>query len=244
MMWDHRIKTRLKRLQYLVYPQLCNVCGLVDHRQIGICEQCLPTLPSCGVVCSVCGLTIGGKPQQLICGQCQIKRPYYDRLVAPYWYQAPLKQLIVQFKYHQRWQNADLLIELFCMSNIRIDTETVILPIPSHPARVRERGCNSVFELLRILSRRYHLFCDYDFLKRTKNTALQADKTDSERKRNIKNAFTISQSKQYKKVILFDDVVTTGATVNEASRCLRKSGVEDIEVWTLARTRLSANSYK
>lgn len=242
MMWDHRIKNKLKCLGQVIYPHYCNSCGLLDHRHVGICEQCLLDLPRCGNVCEVCGLPLASKQHNLICGQCQIKAPFYDRIIAPFWYQAPLNQLILQFKYHQRWQNADLLIKLFCMSGVALASDTVILPMPSHPARVRERGCNPVFELLRILARKLNMSCDLNFLVRTKNTELQADKSDSERRRNIKNAFSIVKEKKYKKIILFDDVVTTGATVNEASKCLRKSGVENIEVWTIARTRLATNN--
>jgi ComF family protein len=164
--------------------------------------------------------------------------------MAPFWYEAPLSQLITQFKYHQQWQNAEILMQLFIMSAVELNKETTILPMPSHPARVRQRGCNSVFELLRILVKKLKLHCDYDYLKRIKNTALQADKTESERKRNIKNAFMTNGTAKYRKVILFDDVVTTGATVNEASKCLRKSGVADIEVWTIARTKRASNNYK
>lgn len=244
MVADHRIKTELKRLQHLVYPHVCNICGLIDHSHVGVCEQCSPILSRCGCVCQICGWPIEGKQMNLVCGQCQIKRPHFNRLIAPFWYQAPLSQLIIQFKYHQRWQYADTLIQLFCMSGIKPSIETVILPMPSHPARVRDRGCNSVFELLRILVKKLRMTCDYDYLKRIKNTALQADKTENERKRNIKNAFITNESAKYQRVILFDDVVTTGATVNEASKCLRKSGVEEIEVWTIARTKLVTNSYK
>lgn len=232
------------RLQNYIYPYYCHTCGLIDSHHRGICEQCLSVLPYCGVVCEICGLPLTAKNEKLICGQCQIRPPNYNRLIAPFWYQPPLSQLIVQFKYHQSWHNADILIQLFCMSKIKIDTGTIVVPIPSHSLRIRERGCNPVFELLRILARELNVTCDVSFLKRSKNTHPQADKTDIERKRNVSNAFTVSKSADYKKVILFDDVVTTGATVNEASKCLRKNGVEEVEVWTLARTKLATNNYK
>ena len=241
-MRNHRIKSSLTRLQHFIYPCYCYTCGLVDHQNRGICEQCLPTLPYCGVVCEICGLPLMTKHENLICGQCQITPPKYNRLIAPFWYQPPLSELIVQLKYHQRWHHADILIELFCTR--KLNTAAIVLPMPSHSMRIRERGFNPVFELLSLLAGKLNLSCDYNFLKRIKNTSLQADKTHKERKHNIKNAFTANKLARYKKVILFDDVVTTGATVNEASKCLRKNGVEDIEVWTLARTKLAANNYK
>lgn len=240
----HRIKSELERLQRLIYPHMCNVCGLFDPSDVGICKHCSPILSRCTFVCHICGLPVAGNLNNLICGQCQRKRPHYNRLIAPFWYEAPLSQLITQFKYHQQWQNAEILVRLFCMSTLELNKETIILPIPSHPARVRERGCNSVFELLRILVKKLRVPCDYDYLKRIKNTALQADKTESERKRNIKNAFMTNGYAKYRNVILFDDVVTTGATVNEASQCLRKNGVAEIEVWTIARTKRVTNNYK
>ena len=110
--------------------------------------------------------------------------------------------------------------------------------MPSHPYRVRSRGFNAVFELLRILNRKQPLQIDFNYLQRIKNSAPQTGKTDLQRKHNIKNAFRVNSDQTHKRVVLFDDVVTTGATVAEASRCLKKSGVENVRVWALARTKL------
>lgn len=240
---NHRIKTALNRLQHFVYPKVCSICGLADLSHVGVCEQCLSVLPRCDNVCEVCGRPVEGSVSSLTCGLCQTRKPHYHRLQAPFWYEAAISELILQYKYHQHWQNAEVLIDLFCRSNIQPGQNSILIPMPSHPKRVRARGCNSVFELLRVLSRRRSISCDFNYLKRVKNTAIQADKSITERKRNIRDAFVTNHLIRHERVVLFDDVVTTGATVNEASRCLRKSGVENIEIWALARTKPVTSNY-
>ncbi len=171
------------------------------------------------------------------CGQCQKEKPSYDRLVAPLWYQPPVRQLIVDFKYSYRWDYGRLLIELFAQACRTSNQVPLLLPVPSHQARIRERGFNAVFELIRMLRKKMDIRFDLYALQRVSHTATQTGKSRRQRRKNVKNAFLIKKPIQQQKIILFDDVITTSATVNEISKYLKSQGVEYVEVWALARTR-------
>ena len=227
----------LVRLGHRLYPWHCQLCRRSTFGN-GVCEQCYAFLPWCGRVCSVCGLPITtDQYKQYVCGRCQQHRPYFDRLFAPLWYRPPISNFILAFKYSNRWEYASLLVELF-ISRLQNDADNVLLvPIPSHPKRIRERGFNAVHELIRLLRREININYHATGIKRVVATDTQTGKSKRERQINVKNAFRISQEIQHERIILFDDVITTCATINELSKCLKKQGVKHIEVWSIARTQ-------
>ena len=113
----------------------------------------------------------------------------------------------------------------------------LILPVPLHPKRLRWRGFNQALLLARQLSRAYGIATDPLVLRRIKETPPQTQLNEEERRRNVRDAFALApgRSLEGKKILLVDDVYTSGATVNECSRTLKKSGVERVFVVTLAR---------
>ena len=223
----------------MLYPWPCIVCRGGSDQADGVCKQCYPLLPWCKSVCTICGLPVAASEfNHLICGRCQRQRPYYDRLVAPLWYQPPISQMITDFKYFNRWECARLLTSLFAQYCQNLLTDVLIVPVPSHSSRIRQRGFNAVLELVRLLKANSQTNFDSNFIQRVIATETQTGKTKSQRRRNVRNAFKILRPIKYKRVILFDDVVTTGATVNELSKCLKRHGVKYVEVWAIARTRL------
>ena len=108
--------------------------------------------------------------------------------------------------------------------------------MPLHKQRLRERGFNQALEVSRIIAKSLEIKLDYTLCLRHKSTPFQSGLSAKQRKLNLKDAFTVTKSHQYKHVAIFDDVVTTGTTVNELARQLRLSGVTTIEVWAIART--------
>ena len=210
--------------------------GQVD----GICDKCYPLLPWCKSVCEICGLPItSDSKNHLICGRCQTRRPYFDRLIAALWYQPPISQLVAEFKYSSRWENARLLASLFVHQHKKTLTDGIVLPVPSHPTRIRERGFNGVLEFMRLLTASGQINYDSRLIQRVLATEMQTGKTKSQRNSNVRKAFKIVRPIEHEKIILFDDVVTTGATVNELSKCLKRHGVKYIEVCAIARTKLT-----
>jgi ComF family protein len=112
----------------------------------------------------------------------------------------------------------------------------LIIPVPLHPARQRERGYNQALELARPLSRELSIPVDAKSCVRVQATAPQAGLEGKARRRNVRGAFRVSLAPPANHVALLDDVVTTGSTVAELAKVLLKAGVGRVDVWAVART--------
>jgi ComF family protein len=112
----------------------------------------------------------------------------------------------------------------------------LLIPVPLHPGRLRERGYNQALELARPLSRRLAIPLDYLSCRRTRPTQAQSELPMKERRKNVRGAFQVKGEIPARHVALIDDVVTTGSTVTELTRLLKRHGVRRVQVWTLART--------
>ena len=222
-----------------MYPWRCQLCQAECAEQSGVCAACQAFLPWSKAGCRICGLPLTVKSgQPTICGQCLQRRPYFDHLYAPFWYDPPISEFIVNFKYAHRWEYVPLLMELFQQKLPKVNQDALLLAVPSHPKRIRSRGFNPVREFLRPLTKLADVEYQAYVIRRTRATDTQTGKTKTQRRTNVNNAFAVSQDiVAGRSIILFDDVVTTGATVNEVSKILKKSGAVNIDVWAIARTR-------
>jgi len=206
-----------------------------------LCSGCESDLPNNNNHCIICANPFSAaEPQNalLVCGQCQKNQPYYTTSIIPYLYASPLKQLISRFKFQSELYYAPLLAHIFIKSAAKRKSNLpeCIIPIPLHSQRLRERGFNQALELSRIIAAKLNIPLNYTLCQRNKSTPYQSGLSAKQRKQNLKNAFVITKIHNYKHVAIFDDVVTTGTTVNELAKQLKQSGVETIEVWAIART--------
>jgi ComF family protein len=160
---------------------------------------------------------------------------------APFWYQAPIDQLISELKYQQRWQNLSCFMSLFTQHCPPIPRNAQILAMPSHPHRVRERGFNLVNQCVRAWHR-YHTF-NYSLstLVRTRYTRTQTSQQRDQRQLNVKNVFAVHKPLESDLIILFDDVMTTGASANQCVKVIKQAGAKHVEVWCLARACIAFN---
>jgi ComF family protein len=117
-----------------------------------------------------------------------------------------------------------------------IELPDVIMPVPLHPSRLRERGFNQALELAKPIGREFDIPIDTKSCKRIKATATQSTLDKKIRIKNMRGAFEIVQPLDCKHLVLIDDVVTTGTTVNELAKILKANGVQRVDVWALART--------
>jgi ComF family protein len=140
-------------------------------------------------------------------------------------------------KFAQDLATAHLLGELLA-GKIPADSRkrpAIVLPVPLHRKRLSERGYNQALEIARSLSEKgYRL--DPTCCRRHKATSAQSDLPAGARKGNVRNAFSVSRLMKESRVLLIDDVMTTGATLNELARTLKKAGAERVEAWVIART--------
>ena len=211
-----------------------------------LCPDCEKDLPKNTHHCLVCAIPLSTTQAQesvLICGKCQKSPPHYTTSIIPYIYSSPIKQLISQLKFHGNLTYSPLLAHSF-IGALRRRTSNLpecIIPVPLHKARLRERGFNQALELSQIVGKQLKIPTNYSLCQRNKSTPFQSGLSAKQRKLNLKNAFSITKAHQYKHVAIFDDVVTTGTTVNELALSLKNSGVEFVEVWAIARTQNKSN---
>jgi len=220
--------------------------GLLSRYLCAACIRGLVAVES--PICACCGLPFNSRQgDDHLCGEC-LDLPKNFRIArAALVYEPILTSIIHRFKYHGRIQLAEPLAELLAAAFERYwgpDGIDLIIPVPLHAKRLRQRGFNQVYLMVRnwIAASGQNGFglrlqIERDVLARTAFTKPQSALGRTQRAFNIKNAFTVIDSDKIigKRILLIDDVYTTGATVNECARILLKYGAEHVDVLTLAR---------
>jgi ComF family protein len=151
---------------------------------------------------------------------------------------------IHEFKYGAKSSFAKplgLLLSSFARTWLETDKNLLLMPVPLHPRRLRERGFNQSLLLAREVAKDLKVDLDFLSLQRIKYTKPQTELGSEERARNVRRAFQVSRRETVKKrsIVLVDDVATTGSTLNECARALKKAGCREVFCLTLARTSTS-----
>jgi len=201
-----------------------------------LCSSCQRDLPYWQHGCYKCGTYLDG--YEKICGSCLRGDPPFDYTFALCNYVAPITKLILDLKFQHQLIYAKILGKLMA-KKLKHRSEKLpqcIIPVPLSKKRLRERGFNQALELAKPTGKYLHIPIEVNCCWRTRHTEAQAMLLAKHRHKNIKNAFVVKQKFKAKHVAIVDDVVTTGHTVRELRRVLRKSGVERIEIWCCAKT--------
>jgi len=180
-----------------------------------------------------------------LCLACKQQLPYignaYADLLTVFYYEEPISRMLINLKFNQQLKFASLLgslvSEVVAAHYKNKPNPEIIIPVPLHASRLKERGYNQALEIARPVAKKLNIYIDKYSCKRTKNTAPQLGLTEHDRQSNLHGAFQVTKLINAKHVAIFDDVVTTGSTVRELSLLLRKSGVEQVDVWCVAKTR-------
>ncbi|WP_428624052.1 ComF family protein [Sedimenticola sp.] len=218
----------------LLYPAPCLLCD--TPAQDAICPDCQADLPHNRHSCRCCGLPLT-LADEATCGHCLAHPPAVDRSFIPYLYAAPIDQLIGRFKFSGQLAQGRLLSRLLADHlRQRAEMPDLLIPVPLHPQRLRQRGYNQALELAKPLARQLGLALDHQSCRRIQPTPPQHELKKHQRKRNIRGAFQVTRTPAVNHVALVDDVVTTGSTVNELAKCLKQRGVARVDVWAVART--------
>jgi len=226
----------------LFYPPHCASCQEATESGVHLCGECEKTIwKICAPFCQRCSQPFEGDvTQELVCSNCTDREVHYDCAVAPYRSRGAVREFIHQFKYSEklylRQQLADWLAEGFEDSRIAGQKPWALVPVPLHHVRQRERGFNQAEVLARLLSKKTKVPL-LNALKRIRYTTTQTRLDRADRMENLHGAFQIRQNAEVlnRHLILIDDVFTTGSTVEECSRILRKAGAASIRVLTVAR---------
>lgn len=222
-----------------VFAPVCALCGASAARYgLDLCPDCRLSLPVNDHACARCALPLpASAPTGSECGDCRRRPPSFDRVRARFRYAAPIDQLIAGFKYGRRLSYGRLLALLLAEHLEQLGCRPQLLvPAPLHRRRLRERGFNQAAELTRTLARELDLPWSAGRLVRVRHTAAQAGLDRRARRRNLRGSFRWLGAGSVAHVAVVDDVVTTGATAEEMARTLKRGGVEQVEVWAVART--------
>lgn len=218
------------RLIDTLLPQDCLLCGGVAGQAL-LCSACAADLPVPPAErCPVCA---EASPGGSVCGACLTGPRHFDATIAALRYHFPVDRLVQSLKYSRRLATADFFAQ--AMLEGTHPAGDVIIPLPLHPLRLRERGFNQSVEIARPLAKALGLPLALDGCQRSRDTAPQASLPWKARRGNIRHAFECRSDLTGKSVIVVDDVMTTGATLDEFARVLKAHGALRVTNWVAAR---------
>ena len=218
------------KIVQLVLPGNCLLCQCSHHINplTGLCSGCTKSLPWLMQGCRRCALPLPKalaktQPSTQFCGQCQ----------------TPVDRLISRFKFNQQLSYSRLFGQLMAehikRQYLDVDLPDMVIPVPLHKHRLRERGFNQAQEVARICASALSLPLNNHQCRRHKQTDHQLGLSAVERRRNLRGAFSCEDFESCKRVALVDDVMTTGTTLQELSSCLKRAGCKEIHLWCIAR---------
>jgi ComF family protein len=225
----------------LCLPPRCVLCGRAGQRPaLDLCADCAADLPRVPRPCPRCGLPV--PPESVAagadCAQCRPAALPYASCVAPWLYEFPLSHLVQALKYEGALANARVLGTLLADEVVRVHpgAEAILVPVPLHHRRLQQRGFNQSHEIARIVARRLHWPLAARALRRTRDTTSQVGLSRTQREQNLHGAFAVEPALiKGRRVILLDDVLTTGSTAHAAASALQAAGATRVDLVAVAR---------
>lgn len=237
------MNSSLRSVWQLLFPPLCPLCG----RDVGFCAD-EPFCPACmadmpllpASYCPRCALpflhSAGIEPH--LCSRCILQPPAFRATYAVGLYQNQLRHAIQRFKY-QRNPHLDVPLARLLNRVIPEDAQwDLLIPVPMHQARLRQRTYNQSLLLARVIGRLRQLPVAYKVLVKARPTPPQQTLSAAERRRNLAGAYALRQPVTDRSILLIDDVMTTGVTVELCSRMLLQGGAAQVQVAVLGRAPL------
>ena len=208
----------------------CLLCGAACRSNL--CRPCAASLPRLAEErCRICATPL---ESGTTCGACLERKPHFDSVTAAHPFVFPIDALVRNYKYAGNLALAPLLANR--IARVVCGHVDAIVPMPLAPERLRERGFNQAHELARHVARALQLPVLPSACRKVTETPPQAALPWDERARNVRGAFVCDIELTGKRIAIVDDVMTTGATLNELSRNLKRAGAASVCGWVLART--------
>ncbi|MFN0313621.1 MAG: phosphoribosyltransferase family protein [Burkholderiales bacterium] len=214
-------------------PEPCMLCGARASAG-GLCEGCredLPRLPA--VHCPVCAIPTTTAD---ICGRCLKRTPRYDAVSAGFLYAFPVDKLIARLKFGHTLAVSGILGREMCAALASQPRPDFVLAVPLSEERLRERGFNQASEIARVIARELSVPLATGVCERHRHTAPQMGQPLAQRRANLRNAFRCEASVKGARIAVVDDVMTSGATLDELARTLKRAGAQQVTGWIVART--------
>jgi len=235
-------------ISLLLFPHVCLNCGTVINDEcadlfgLHLCFKCKSQIfllePP---FCTQCRTPFKSKASvSHLCWRCEQKRPYFDVLLSPFLYEGMIESIVAGFKYGKTGRSGRVLGNMlgnFFISQREIDQDMVLVPVPLHPKKERKRGFNQTVILAKGIREVLNVPLKNSLIERIKDTKSQTGLSFKERQENLKDAFVVKDKSQIKgkKILLVDDVATTGSTINECAKVLKKAGAEEVIGVVIAR---------
>ena len=202
----------------------------------GLCEPCRADIPALDKMrCPVCSLP---SPGSVPCGRCLAHPPSYDSVCAAGPWDFPFSSLVPALKYGHQLAIAPVLAHLLATRVLGEAVPDLIAPMPLSVPRLRARGFNHALEIARTMPSRFAHRIVSAVLVRQRDTAPQAGLPLDDRRGNVRGAFRCSGTVANLNIVILDDVMTTGATMDEAAKVLKAAGAASVRGWVIARTLL------
>ncbi|WP_413700247.1 ComF family protein [Psychromonas sp. KJ10-10] len=242
----HLIKQQSKQIIEHLLPAQCLVCALTSNNKL-ICLHCEKNILSQRQYCFNCALPLNNSADY--CGDCLQKDYIFDHIHALGDYTKPLSILIKQLKYQKSLISGELLAELLLKSVLnryskqQLSEYDYLLATPLHSKKLRLRGFNQTQIIADSLHKSLNIPLLENAIIRDKQTTAQEGLSVTKRRKNLANAFKLKQSSTQeiagKNIIIIDDVVTTGATMNSLCKYLKKQGANKLTIFCISRTALN-----
>jgi len=232
-----------------LFPSRCILCRqtvkvsnddlMFNH--IEICADCYMALPHNSHCCIRCALPLAEDIiNEVFCGRCIQKQPAYDYGYSLFRYEDEIIGLVHQLKFAEKIGYARSIGEML-LAKFERDVlpergrPDCLLPVSLHTSRLRQRGFNQSIEIARVISQKLGIPIENDMVSRQRSTVSQTGLNAQQRRKNIRGAFSVADDISYRHVLIIDDVVTTGSTVNELASVLKKGGIDKVGVLSIAR---------
>ncbi len=235
----------LSKIINLILPPQCYLCGRVLKTDKGLCNKCISEINFInGIICYRCGTPLyevpSGDNKHLLCGGClQKKRHLFRFSRSSCVYDEISKKLILDFKFHDKTDLAPFLAKMMYVAakDIFASGVDVIIPVPMHYTRMLKRRYNQASLLAKELGKLSNTKVNYTTVVKIKKTKPQAQCSGFERIKNIKDAFYVKNCEDIrnKRVLLVDDVLTTGSTLRECALAIKKAKPKSIDSLTITR---------
>lgn len=229
------LKGRLQVDRWL-YPPVCLVCGLDGQPGLDLCVACENDLETLSDRCCRCGLELVRSVE--LCGRCTSRLPWFAATWPGFAYRGHVERLVRRFKFHGDLAAGRVLTTLYArrLAAVAAPRPDLMVPVPLHPRRRLRRGFNQAALMARDLAAQLGGLPWMEVLRRKRSTASQSELPADRRRGNVRGAFGLTHlpvGTRY--VALVDDVMTTGSTLDECARVLRRAGVTRVDLWVVAR---------
>jgi len=199
-----------------------------------LCQRCLQRLPWVEFACRRCALPLQNTNAE-ICGACTNRDLHFNYAFTPFQFDGFIRDAIYQFKFNNKLNQGKLLAQLLLqyIDEKQLVIPEIVMPVPLHKKRIQQRGYNQALEIARIVSKEIGSELNYDAVYRNRDTTVQMDLPAKQRHKNVKDAFSIKNDAinlKNKHVCIVDDVMTTGNTVNEVAKCIKKAGAGSVDI--------------